>query len=105
KSRLFLYELIATLQACTCVFENGLVLKYYGIGGFFIAVICLVIAHGLTNRGALITPLGTIEALIYRSITLVDFLIYLAAEICGGYLAFRFARHLWWIGISPDHSN
>ncbi len=28
---------------------------------------------------------------------------YLIAEFIGGYMAFRFARQIWWVGLSKDH--
>ncbi len=106
ETRKFFYEVIATAQVCTCVYENGLVSKYYGIfPGFFFAVFTLLIAHSFMNRGALISPCVSVERVAFGTINIAAFLVFFAAQLLGGYLAFRAARQLWWVGLSVDHAS
>lgn len=43
------------------MYENGVILKNYGVIGFFFVVIGLLIAGGIMNRGAFVNPLPVLE--------------------------------------------
>jgi hypothetical protein len=102
--RQFGYELIATTQMCTCVYENALIIKYYGVMGFFLVVVSLLIVGSIVNRAAYVTPLASIEARYFRRISNGIFGIVFVAELIGGYLAYRCARQIWYFAMSGDHS-
>uniref|UniRef100_A0A914V1V0 Aquaporin n=1 Tax=Plectus sambesii TaxID=2011161 RepID=A0A914V1V0_9BILA len=103
-SRRFAYELIATAQMCTCVYENALIIKYYGLIGFFTVVVVLLIVGSYVNRGAFVSPLASIEAVYFGRISIRDFVALFLAELAGGYMAFRWARLIWSAGVSHDHT-
>ncbi|VDO61888.1 unnamed protein product [Haemonchus placei] len=114
----FAIELIATAQMCTCVYENSVMVKYYGPMAFFFTVTSLLTVGSFMNRGAFVSPLAPIEAFLYGIIGLVLFcsflhpyhngctlnptrlLVLLSAEAIGGYSAFRLARTLWYHTLS-----
>nr|CDJ81492.1 CBN-AQP-10 protein [Haemonchus contortus] len=79
----FAIELIATAQMCTCVYENSVMVKYYGPMAFFFTVTSLLTVGSFMNRGA---P--------------TRLLVLLSAEAIGGYSAFRLARTLWYHTLS-----
>ncbi|KAK6733805.1 hypothetical protein RB195_017519 [Necator americanus] len=92
----FAIELIATAQMCTCVYENGIMIKYYGPLAFFFTVTSLLTVGSFMNRGAFVSPLAPIEAFYYGIIGPARLLTLLLAEAIGGFAAFRLARSLWW---------
>lgn len=49
---IFLIELIAVAQQCTCVYENGVIIRHYGPTGFFFAVFGILLVTSRFNRGA-----------------------------------------------------
>ncbi|KIH51319.1 hypothetical protein ANCDUO_18596 [Ancylostoma duodenale] len=61
----FAVELIATAQMCTCVYENSVMVKYYGPLAFFFTVTSLLTVGSFMNRGAFVSPLAPIEAFYY----------------------------------------
>lgn len=127
----FFIELVASAQMCSCVYENGelsslsstagIILRHYGVFGFFIAVALLGMNGARLNRGAFVSPLAPIEAFYYGLIPSVFFFFFffirektsratrltvlLAAQVIGGYAAFRVASTLWFYSMSlfPDH--
>lgn len=126
KLYVFLIELIGTLQMCTCVYENGIclihlnyflgiIIKYYGICGFFFVAFTLLIIGRLINRGAYVSPLTPIELFVNGKLRyLFFFLIYfssdkflsiIVAQTVGGFAAFRCANALWYYSTaySSDH--
>lgn len=48
----FLIELIAVAQQCTCVYENGIIIRYFGPIGFACAVFGILVVTSRFNRGA-----------------------------------------------------
>lgn len=64
----FLIEFIGTAQMCTCVYENGIIIKHYGVWGFFTVVSSLLLVGGVINRGAYVSPLVPIELYVHGSI-------------------------------------
>ncbi|TKR82675.1 hypothetical protein L596_016363 [Steinernema carpocapsae] len=102
---IFAMEAIATAQMCTCVYENGVMIKHYGVMGFFFTVTSLLFVGASINRGAFVSPLAPIEMYYYKTITLKKLVITLVAEAVGGYSAFRIARSLWYysMSLSSDH--
>ena len=63
----FFMEFAAAAQMCTCVYENGVILKNYGVIGFFFVVIGLLIVGGIVNRGAFVNPLPVAEQM-YKNV-------------------------------------
>jgi len=100
----FLTEAIGTLQAISCVYENQLIVKYYGLVGFALAIFLLLTVHRLTNRGAICSPPALLERLILGQ-QIVDGAAILAAELVGAALAFRLAFLVWSLGLSTDHTT
>jgi hypothetical protein len=49
---IFLIELIAVAQQCTCVYENGVIIRHYGPAGFFFAIFGILLVTSRFNRGA-----------------------------------------------------
>jgi hypothetical protein len=93
----FAMEFAASLQMCTCVYENGVILKNYGVIGFFFTVIGLLIAGGIVNRDALVNPLPVFEGLYKNAISLDRAVVILSAQLVGGGLAFRLAEYIWYL--------
>uniref|UniRef100_A0A915EJI1 Aquaporin n=1 Tax=Ditylenchus dipsaci TaxID=166011 RepID=A0A915EJI1_9BILA len=102
----FLIELIGTAQQATCVYENGVMIKNYGVWGFFLTVASLLLAiGGIINRGAFISPLAPIEMYTQGKINTEKLMVLLLAQTIGGLSAFRFANTLWYYSLnySNDH--
>ncbi|CAG9534646.1 unnamed protein product [Cercopithifilaria johnstoni] len=102
----FLMEIIATAQMCTCVYENAVIIRHYGLLGFFFTVALLIFSGSFMNREAFVSPLQPIE-LYYKGIfPLKRLLVTIAGEMIGGYSAYRVARYLWYwsLNLSPDHA-
>uniref|UniRef100_A0A0K0FHT4 Aquaporin n=1 Tax=Strongyloides venezuelensis TaxID=75913 RepID=A0A0K0FHT4_STRVS len=93
---IFLIEAIGTLQMCTCVYENGLMVKNYGPMGFFFTVTSLLCFANSWNRGAFVSPLAPFEMFFYKSINLGKFLAVVFGQILGGGYAFFSAKLLWY---------
>ncbi|VDO33998.1 Hypothetical 30.5 kDa protein ZK1321.3 in chromosome II, putative [Brugia malayi] len=101
----FLMELIATAQMCTCVYENAVIIRHYGLLGFFFIVTLLIFSGSIMNREAFVSPLVPIE-LYYKGIfPLKRLLVTIAGEMIGGYSAYRLARSLWYwsLNLLSDH--
>uniref|UniRef100_A0A914BWS6 Aquaporin n=1 Tax=Acrobeloides nanus TaxID=290746 RepID=A0A914BWS6_9BILA len=90
---------------CTCVYENGIMIEYYGLVGFFFTVICALIAGSIYNREAFVSPLPPIENFWYGSYRVDKLITIIIAEAIGGYAAFRIARALWYYssGFFQEH--
>ncbi|EYC34615.1 hypothetical protein Y032_0001g55 [Ancylostoma ceylanicum] len=101
----FAVELIATAQMCTCVYENSVMVKYYGPLAFFFTVTSLLTVGSFVNRGAFVSPLAPIEAFYYGIIGPARLLTLLSAEAIGGFTAFRFARSLWWHSLQYSQAH
>ncbi|VDM11367.1 unnamed protein product [Wuchereria bancrofti] len=106
----FLMELIATTQMCTCVYENAVIIRHYGLLGFFFIVALLIFSGGIMNREAFVSPLVPIE-LYYKGIFPLVFLlrrllVTIAGEMVGGYSAYWLARSLWYwsLNLLSDHA-
>jgi hypothetical protein len=93
----FLMEFAASVQMCTCVYENGVILKNYGVIGFFLTVIGLLIAGNYANRGAFVNPLPVIELLYKNVISIERAIVLLSAQLVGGGLAFKTASYIWYL--------
>jgi len=102
---IFLIELIAVAQQCVCVYENGVIIRHYGVVGFFCAVVGILIVTSRFNRGAYISPLMPLELWYYNLVGTDKLLTVLAAQSIGGYSAFRIANSLWYytLDYSSDH--
>lgn len=100
----FVLDALGTLQICTCVYENALVVRYYGVQGFFCAVVCLVTAHSFLNRGASVLPTAALEEALLRG-RIRQATRSLLAQMVGGYGAFRLAKAVWWLHLSGDHAR
>uniref|UniRef100_A0AAF5DQ66 Aquaporin n=1 Tax=Strongyloides stercoralis TaxID=6248 RepID=A0AAF5DQ66_STRER len=87
---------IGTLQMCTCVYENGLMIKNYGPMGFFFTVTSLLCFANSWNRGAFVSPLTPFEMFFYKSINLGKFLAVVFGQVLGGGYAFFSAKLLWY---------
>ncbi|VDO29460.1 unnamed protein product [Onchocerca flexuosa] len=101
-----LMEVIATAQMCTCVYENALIIRHYGLLGFFFAVTLLIFSGGIMNREAYVSPLIPIELYYKGTLSAEKLLTIIAGEMIGGYSAYAFARHLWYwsLNLSADHA-
>jgi len=102
---IFLIELIAVAQQCSCVYENGVIVKNYGVIGFFCAVFGILVVTSSFNRGAYISPLLPLELWYYNLVGTEKLLTVLSAQALGGYSAFRIANSLWYYTLeySSDH--
>ncbi|PAV87000.1 hypothetical protein WR25_12722 [Diploscapter pachys] len=92
----FAVELIATIQMCTCVYENAIIVRFYGIYAFFLVVAFLLTLGGIYNRGAFVSPLIPIEQFYYGLIGPGKFLFTILAQTIGGASAFYCARSIWY---------
>ena len=101
----FLIELIGTVQMCTCIYENSIIVKYYGVVGFFLTVVSLLVIGGLINRGAYVSPLAPIELFLRGKLNSEKFMSIILAQTIGGFAAFRCANSLWYYSTaySNDH--
>lgn len=101
----FLIELIATVQMCTCVYENGVMIKHYGVWGYFPTVVTLTLIAGYINRGAFVSPLMPIELWWKGKMGSERLLGLLLAETVGAAVAYRVANNLWYYSLnySADH--
>uniref|UniRef100_A0A915JLK6 Aquaporin n=1 Tax=Romanomermis culicivorax TaxID=13658 RepID=A0A915JLK6_ROMCU len=100
-----LFEFFGTLQVCTCVYENHLVTKNFGLKGFFLVVFLLLNIHRMVNRGAFISPAVALERLLSSGISVFHFVVVFWAQILGALCAFRLARRIWWIELSETHAH
>lgn len=99
----FLIEAIGALQAITCVYENHLVIRNYGLGGFVVVVFILLIIHGRTNRGCILSPAVVSERYFTGQLGIFDSFSVLTAELIGGTFAFQLAGFFWRLGLSDEH--
>uniref|UniRef100_A0A915PW58 Aquaporin n=1 Tax=Setaria digitata TaxID=48799 RepID=A0A915PW58_9BILA len=102
----FLMEVIATAQMCTCVYENAVIIRHYGLLGFFFTVALLIFSGGIMNREAFVSPLVPIELYCKGTLPLKRLIVTLVGEMVGGYSAYRIARNLWYwsLNLSSDHA-
>ncbi|KAI6228754.1 Aquaporin [Aphelenchoides fujianensis] len=103
----FLIELIGVAQQCTCVYENGVIVRHYGAPGFFIAVFGIMIVTSRFNRSAFVSPFMPIEQFYRGSMSTDRFLTIITAQSAGGYAAWRLASSLWYYTLewSADHGD
>lgn len=101
--KVFLIEAIGALQAITCVYENQLVIKYYGLAGFAVVVFILLNVHRLTNRGCILSPAAVSERYLTGQMRLVDSFAVVIAELVGGTFGFKLAGLFWRLGLSSQH--
>lgn len=101
--KVFLIEVIGALQAITCVYENQLVIKYYGLMGFAIVVFILLNVHRLTNRGCILSPAAISERYLVGQMGLFDCLGVMMAELIGGTFGLHLAGVFWQLGLSDHH--
>uniref|UniRef100_A0A8R1DQK8 Aquaporin n=1 Tax=Caenorhabditis japonica TaxID=281687 RepID=A0A8R1DQK8_CAEJA len=102
-SQLFLYELIGTIQMCTCVYENGVIFKNYGFPAIFLCVSLLLTAGGIFNRGALTNCVPIIEQYYYNNVSSSKLLTVLTAQLLGAVFASRVAYAIW--GLTAAYST
>lgn len=103
----FFIELIAVAQQCTCVYENGIMIRHYGAPGFFGVVFGILLVTSRFNRGAFVSPMWPIEMLFYGTMGTERFLFVLSAQALGGLSAYRLASSLWYYTFkySTDHAR
>lgn len=101
--KVFLIEAIGALQAITCVYENQLVVKHYGLIGFAIVVFVLINVHRLTCRGGILSPAAVSERYLIGHMGLSDCFAVVMAELIGGTFGFQLAGLLWRLGLSDQH--
>ncbi|KAF1764830.1 hypothetical protein GCK72_004780 [Caenorhabditis remanei] len=94
-SQLFLYELIGTIQMCTCVYENGIIFKNYGFPAIFLCVGLLLTAGGIFNRGAWTNCAPIFEQFIFGNLGSTKFITILSAQLIGATFASKFAYLIW----------
>ncbi|CAB3404522.1 unnamed protein product [Caenorhabditis bovis] len=94
-TRLFLIEMIGTVQMCTCVYENGIIVKYYGLNAFFIVVGLLLTAGSVFNRGALGNCAPVFEDFYFNKISSTKLLALISAQLIGATFASRLAYAIW----------
>ncbi|CAA88476.1 Putative aquaporin-10 [Caenorhabditis elegans] len=94
-SQLFLYELIGTIQMCTCVYENGIIFKNYGFPAIFICVALLLTAGNIFNRGAMTNCAPIFEQFVFGNLGSSKFLTILSAQLIGATFASKFAYLIW----------
>lgn len=91
----FCMEGVTALQMCTCVFENGVIIRNYGIPGFFVAVSMILTAAGFTNRGFFRNILSHLEQLAAGQLAVAEFGITAAGQFIGSALAMKAAFVIW----------
>lgn len=101
--KVFLIEAIGALQAITCVYENQLVVKYYGLPGFAVVVFFLLNVHRLTNRGCILSPAAVSERYLVGQMSLFDCFGVVIAELIGGTFGLKLAGIFWRLGLSDYH--
>lgn len=103
----FAIEFLGTLQVCAMAFENGTVLKFYGLPGFFLAIFGSVVVHMLTLHDVYANPCAIFEEPLHhrQSRVLNRQLIRLIAELIAGVVAFNLAKLIWGLGLMPHHSH
>lgn len=101
--KVFLIEAIGALQAITCVYENQLVVKNYGLAGFAVVVVVLLNVHRLTNRGCILSPAAVSERYLIGQIGLMDSVGVVVAELIGGTFGLQLAGLFWRLGLSDQH--
>uniref|UniRef100_A0A1I7UFZ1 Aquaporin n=1 Tax=Caenorhabditis tropicalis TaxID=1561998 RepID=A0A1I7UFZ1_9PELO len=94
-SQLFLFELIGTIQMCTCVYENGVIFKNYGFPAIFLCVALLLTAGGIFNRGALTNCAPIFEQYVFGNLSSSKLLTILSAQLIGATFASKFAYLIW----------
>ncbi|PIC43189.1 hypothetical protein B9Z55_004006 [Caenorhabditis nigoni] len=94
-SQLFLYELIGTIQMCTCVYENGIIFKNYGFSAIFLCVGLLLTAGGIFNRGAWTNCAPIFEQFIFGNLGSSKFITILSAQLIGAAFASKVAYLIW----------
>lgn len=102
--KIYIYEFLAALEVCTCIYENSIIVKNFGVLGFFLVVLTLLNLHRLLSRGALVSPSYTVESWIDGKFLITVALGLLVAQLLGGFGAFRFAQQIWWFEFSADHA-
>lgn len=100
----YIFEFIAVLQVCTCVYENHLIVKNYGVTGFFLIVFNLLNFHRLVNRGAVISPSVSLERVVDGKMAFNVALGLTVAQLLGALAAYPMARRIWWMEFNTDHA-
>lgn len=89
-------ELVTALQMCACVFENGVIMANYGLGGFFIAVYFILIVAVSTNEGYFGNMFHHLEQLVFGGSSSTTKLIVIGSgQFVGAALARPFIINLW----------
>ncbi|CAL2031255.1 CBN-AQP-10 protein [Caenorhabditis brenneri] len=104
-NQLFLYELIGTIQMCTCVYENGIIFKNYGFPAIFLCVALLLTAGGIFNRGAMTNCAPIFEQFVFGNLGSSKFITILSAQLIGAAFASKLAYLIWNLtsGMSTAH--
>lgn len=85
----------------------AVMVKNYGVWGFFAAVAGLLFVTARLNRGAYVSPFLPIERFYYGQMPTETFLALLTAQTVGGYSAYSIADSLWYYSMhySSDHAS
>ncbi|CAI4232025.1 unnamed protein product [Auanema sp. JU1783] len=102
-AQVFFIELIGTVQACTCVYENGIIAQIYGLSPVFVTVAVILFFTGRVARGACISPLRPMELAFNKVIGYKRLFVLLSAEIIGAAIAARLAMNIWYY--SADYAS
>uniref|UniRef100_A0A7E4V0X8 Aquaporin n=1 Tax=Panagrellus redivivus TaxID=6233 RepID=A0A7E4V0X8_PANRE len=89
------FEFIATMQMCACVYENGVILRNYGVPGFFVVVVLLLLSAGSWNRGAAVNPIPIIKEVHDNKIDLLLGGSLIAVQFAGAAASSYIAYGIW----------
>ena len=101
--QVFFLEFIATMEACSYFFENNMILKHYGYGGFFVAIVLEILISNRTFEGASENPIKALDEFSKREITFDTAIIKITIQAFGGLASYRLAQLVWSLDMVPDH--
>lgn len=101
--QVFFLEFIATMEACSYFFENNNILKHYGYGGFFVAIVLEILISNRTFEGASENPIKALDEFSRREVTFDIALVKIAVQAFGGLASYRLAQLVWSLDMVPDH--
>ncbi|GAB1610520.1 aquaporin-11-like [Argonauta hians] len=101
--QVFLLEFIATMEVCSYFFENNFVLKHYGYGAFFVAIVLEILISNRTLGGASENPIKALDEFSERHIGFDKALLKIVVQCLGGLAAYRLAKLVWSLDMIEDH--
>lgn len=101
--QVFVLEFIATMEACSYFFENNMILKHYGYGGFFVAIVLEILISNRTFEGASENPIKALDEFSKREISFDIAIIKIAVQALGGLASYRLAQLVWSLDMVYDH--